>query len=227
MKRLAVLALCLCLFPYCTMTAFSEETTLTASADGAVISVSVPNAHTLTVTAPDGVTVSLDGVSGNNFSVERLSEPTIEIKTPDGMEIVKVTLNGEDITDKLVNGEYTLPPVYEDLALEVETKATGTAPAEQTTESTTEPTESSTTNSETSSTASSETESSSSKTDSSSNNTAANSNGGGTSNSENKTYPETDSPKTGDTAAVGSITLAILIGLAMIFVTMKRRDKDE
>ena len=124
MRRLAVLGLCLCLFPYCALTAFAEDTTTsTAPQNDAVISVSVPSAHTLTVTAPDGVTVTLDGVSGNNFNIDRLSEPTLAVSVPDGQEIVKIVLNGEDITDKLVNGQYKLPPVYENLALEVETKA--------------------------------------------------------------------------------------------------------
>ena len=61
------------------------------------------------------------------FTVERLSQPVIEIKLPDGQEIVKVTLNGEDITDKISNGKYTLPPVYEDKRLVIDTKPAQTA----------------------------------------------------------------------------------------------------
>ena len=204
MRRIAVLGLCLCLFPYCAMTAFAEDTTtLAATQNDAVISVSVPYAHTLTVTAPDGVTATLDGVSGNNFSVERLSEPTLAVNIPDGQEIVKIMLNGEDVTDKFVNRRYKLPPVYENLALEVETRSV------EPTTSTTEPTTSSTTDSTTSSTTTSESSSTTSD-----------------SNSQ-KTYPNNDSPNTGDAMAVGIGVPAFFLGVAFLMVLLKKRNKDE
>ena len=204
MRRIAVLGLCLCLFPYCAMTAFAEDTTtLAATQNDAVISVSVPYAHTLTVTAPDGVTATLDGVSGNNFSVERLSEPTLAVNIPDGQEIVKIMLNGEDVTDKFVNRRYKLPPVYENLALEVETRSV------EPTTSTTEPTTSSTTDSTTSSTTTSERSSTTSD-----------------SNSQ-KTYPDNDSPNTGDAMTVGIGVPAFFLGVAFLMVLLKKRNKDE
>ena len=229
MRRLAVLGLCLCLFPYCALTAFAEDTTSTAPPNDAVISVSVPSAHTLTVTAPDGVTVTLDGVSGNNFNVERLSEPTLAVNIPDGQEIFKIVLNGEDITDKLANGRYKLPPVYENLALEVETRSVEptTSTTEPTTSSTTDSTTSSTTTSESSSTTSSDT-TSSSKPDSSTSSITTSSNSGGTSNSnDNKTYPNNDSPNTGDAMAVGIGVPAFFLGVAFLMVLLKKRNKDE
>ena len=203
MRRLAVLGLCLCLFPYCALTAFAEDTTSTAPQNDAVISVSVPSAHTLTVTAPEVVTVTLDGVSGNKFSVERLSEPTLAVNIPDGQEIVKIVLNGEDVTDKFANGRYKLPPVYENLALEVETRSV------KPTTSTTEPTTSSTTDSTTSSTTTSESSSTTSD-----------------SNSQ-KTYPNNDSPNTGDAMAVGIGVPAFFLGVAFLMVLLKKRNKDE
>ena len=204
MRRIAVLGLCLCLFPYCAMTAFAEDTTtLAATQNDAVISVSVPYAHTLTVTAPDGVTATLAGVSGNNFSVERLSEPTLAVNIPDGQEIVKIMLNGEDVTDKFVNRRYKLPPVYENLALEVETRSV------EPTTSTTEPTTSSTTDSTTSSTTTSESSSTTSD-----------------SNSQ-KTYPDNDSPNTGDAMTVGIGFPAFFLGVAFLMVLLKKRNKDE
>lgn len=204
MRRIAVLGLCLCLFPYCAMTAFAEDTTtLAATQNDAVISASVPYAHTLTVTAPDGVTATLDGVSGNNFSVERLSEPTLAVNIPDGQEIVKIMLNGEDVTDKFVNRRYKLPPVYENLALEVETRSV------EPTTSTTEPTTSSTTDSTTSSTTTSESSSTTSD-----------------SNSQ-KTYPDNDSPNTGDAMTVGIGVPAFFLGVAFLMVLLKKRNKDE
>ena len=230
MKRIAVLGLCLCLFPYCAMTAFAEDTA--PPNNNAVIEVSVPSEHTLTVIAPDGVTVFLNGKSGNTFNVERLSEPTIEVKTPDGQEIVKVVLNGEDITDKLVGGQYKLPPVYENLTLEVETKAASeptTSTTEPTTSSSTDST-SSTTTSESSSTTSSDsskTDSSSSKTDSSASSTTTSSNGGTSNSDTNKTYPNNDSPNTGDVMAVSIGVPAFFLGVAFLMVLLKKRDKDE
>ena len=204
MRRLAVLGLCLCLFPYCAMTAFAENTiTSTAPQNDAVISVSVPSAHTLTVTVPDGVTVTLDGVAGNNFSIDRLSEPTLAVNIPDGQEIVKIMLNGEDVTDKFVNRRYKLPPVYENLALEVETRSV------EPTTSTTEPTTSSTTDSTTSSTTTSESSSTTSD-----------------SNSQ-KTYPDNDSPNTGDAMTVGIGVPAFFLGVAFLMVLLKKRNKDE
>lgn len=199
MRRLAVLGLCLCLFPYCALTAFAEDTTSTAPQNDAVISVSVPSAHTLTVTAPEVVTVTIDGVSGNKFSVERLSEPTLAVNIPDGQEIVKIVLNGEDVTDKFANGRYKLPPVYENLALEVETRSV--EPTTSTTEPTTSNTTSSTTTSESSSTTSD-------------------------SNSQ-KTYPNNDSPNTGDAMAVGIGVPAFFLGVAFLMVLLKKRNKDE
>ena len=185
-------------------TAFAEDTTtLAATQNDAVISVSVPYAHTLTVTAPDGVTATLDGVSGNNFSVERLSEPTLAVNIPDGQEIVKIMLNGEDVTDKFVNRRYKLPPVYENLALEVETRSV------EPTTSTTEPTTSSTTDSTTSSTTTSESSSTTSD-----------------SNSQ-KTYPDNDSPNTGDAMTVGIGVPAFFLGVAFLMVLLKKRNKDE
>lgn len=199
--------------------------------NNAVIEVSVPFEHTLTVTAPDGVTVTLDGVSGNNFSVERLSEPTLVVSVPDGQEIVKIVLNGEDVTDKFANGRYKMPPVYENLALEVETRSVEptTSTIEPTTSSTTDSTTSSTTTSESSSTTSSDT-TSSSKPDSSTSSTtpSTTSSSGGTSNSNTqKTYPNNDSPNTGDAMAVGIGVPAFFLGVAFLMVLLKKRNKDE
>lgn len=228
MKRLAVLGLCLCIFPYCGMTAFAEDTTSTAPKNDAVISVSVPSAHTLTVTAPDGVTVTLDGVSGNIFSIDRLSEPTLAVNIPDGQEIVKIVLNGENVTDKFANGRYKLPPVYENLALEVETRSVEptTSTTEPTTSSTTDSTTSSTTTSESSSTTSSDT-TSSSKPDSSTSSTTTSSDGGTSNSNTQKTYPNNGSPNTGDAMAVGIGVPAFFLGVAFLMVLLKKRNKDE
>ena len=227
MKRLAAALMCLCLFSYCPIIANAEET---SSADGAVISVTVPESHTLTVEAPDNVEVLVNGNKGAVFNIERLSEPTIEIKAHDDEEIVKVTLNGENISDKLVNGQYKLPPVYENLTLEVETKAQETTPTEPTTQSTTDSDTSSTTTSESSSTTSSDsskTDNSSSKTDSSASSTTTSSNGGTSNSNDNKTYPNNDSPNTGDIMTVSIGIPAFFLGVAFLMVLLKKRNNED
>ena len=145
----------------------------------------------------------------------------------------QILWNGEDVTDKFANCRYKLPPVYENLALKVETKAAA-EPTTSTTEpttSTTEPTTSSSTDSTSSTTtseSSSTTSSDSSKTDSSASSTTTSSNSGGTSNSnDNKTYPNNDSPNTGDAMAVGIGAPAFFLGVAFLMVLLKKRNKDE
>ncbi|MCH5299935.1 MAG: hypothetical protein J1E56_01350 [Ruminococcus sp.] len=123
MKKIAIIMLCFCLLPFCSLTVFAENSTESDFSNSAVISVIVPESHNLEVSAPDGISVYLDGEENDKFDIPRLSEPTFEIRSKNGEIISKVILNGDDITDKLVNGQYKLPPVYENLFLTVETKA--------------------------------------------------------------------------------------------------------
>lgn len=122
MKKIAIILLCFCLLPFCSLTAFAENSTESDSSNSAVISVIVPESHSLEVSAPDGISVYLDGEENDKFDIPRLSETTFEIRSKNGEIISKVILNGDDITDKLVNGQYKLPPFYENLFLTVETK---------------------------------------------------------------------------------------------------------
>ena len=106
----------------CVKVTLISDNNLEVRTENAAITTTVPNDHTINVTAMGNAEIRINGDKGSTFSVERLSEPTLEIKIPDGEELVKAVLNGEDITDKLANGKYTLPPVYENIKLEVETK---------------------------------------------------------------------------------------------------------
>ena len=116
MKKLTALLLCVLLMFVCSVTVYAETVG---------IDTSVPNTHKITVTVSGNADVTLNGQPGEVFEVERLSEPVLAISAKDGETIVKVTLNGEDITDKLADGKYQLAPVYEDLTLDivVETEA--------------------------------------------------------------------------------------------------------
>lgn len=116
MKKLTALLLCVLLMFVCSVTVYAETVG---------IDTSVPDTHKITVTVSGNANVTLNGQPGEVFEVERLSEPVLAISAKDGETIVKVTLNGEDITDKLADGKYQLAPVYEDLTLDivVETEA--------------------------------------------------------------------------------------------------------
>lgn len=80
-----------------------------------------PASYTITVTA-DGADVFCNGQSGKQFTIDRLSEPTLLIRSVSGKEITQVLLNGEDVTNQVKGGYYTLEPIYENKVLTVVTK---------------------------------------------------------------------------------------------------------
>ena len=128
MKKAAATLLCICLIAVFPLTAFAQTT---EGDNTSVIKTVVPSKHEISVSA-DGAEVIINGKSATDFEIDRLSEPTITFKPESGKRIRQVLLNGEDITDKITDGSYTLPPVYEDLVIAVTT--------EDYTEPTTEPT---------------------------------------------------------------------------------------
>lgn len=132
MKKIAVFLLCLSMLSASALTAYAEEPN-TAPGE-ATIGTVVPDSHKITIKVTGNANVTVGGKEGSEFEVERLSEPVIEIKAKDGEKITKVTLNGEDITDKLVDGKLTLDPIYEDKALDikVETEKLPKAPENNT-----------------------------------------------------------------------------------------------
>lgn len=121
MRKAAVFALMLCLLPCFATTAHAEDS---ASPDTyAVIHLSVPSIHTLTVHCPEDVTILVNGQGGGaNYEIDRLSEPEIDILIPDGMVVAAVTANGKDITSAVSDSKLKLEPVYEDIALDIVTK---------------------------------------------------------------------------------------------------------
>ena len=115
MKKLIVCLLCISMLSALPVSA--EE----SHENEAVISVSVPSFHVVTVEITGNAVVSIGEETGDNFQVERLSEPVLEVTVPKDEILVKAELNGEDILDKLESGKYQLPPVYENLTVEIET----------------------------------------------------------------------------------------------------------
>ena len=127
MKKLTALLLCFLLLCTGTLTAFAaepeDEVTTT------VISVTVPNSHKITVTA-ENAKVFYEGVSGEEFIVERLSEPRLLIRAESGKVIKSVMINGEDVTEELHGGYLDLEAVYEDKVIAVTTEDEPVAPKE-------------------------------------------------------------------------------------------------
>ena len=127
MKRLTALLLCFLLLCTCSVTAFAAEPE--AEETNTVISVTVPDSHKIAVTA-DSARVFYEGVSGEEFIVERLSEPRLLIRAESGKVIKSVMINGEDVTEELHGGYLDLDAVYEDKEITVTTEDEPVAPKE-------------------------------------------------------------------------------------------------
>ena len=111
MKKITALLLCILLLCMCSATAFAKEPD--DEITDTEISASVPDTHKISITA-DGTEVFYEGISGEEFVVERLSKPRLLIRAESGKEINSVTLNGTDVTDLLYGGYLELDPVYQD-----------------------------------------------------------------------------------------------------------------
>ena len=119
MKKLTALLLCFLLLCTCSVTAFAAEPE--AEETNTVISVTVPDSHKITVTA-ENAKVFYEGVSGEEFIVERLNEPRLLIRAESGKVIKSVMMNGEDVTEELHGGYLDLAPIYEDKVITVTTE---------------------------------------------------------------------------------------------------------
>ena len=115
MRKITALLLCVLLMTVCSVTAFAETVG---------IDTVVPDSHTVMINVTGDASATLDGKEGSTFTVERLGEPVLRFIPADGKLITKVTLNGEDITDKLVDGAYTLSSVYKDKILNIQAETT-------------------------------------------------------------------------------------------------------
>ena len=116
MKKITALLLCFLLLCTCSVIAFAEEPE--SEETNTVISVAVPDSHKITVTA-ENAKVFYEGVSGEEFIVERLSEPRLLIRAESGKVIKSVMINGEDVTEELHGGYLDLDVVYEDKVITV------------------------------------------------------------------------------------------------------------
>lgn len=117
MKRVVSFLFVLCLLCCSAISVSAAE----GNADKTVITASVPSSHKITVTAANA-TVYIDGQSGTEFSVARLSEPKVLIVPDSNYAVKKITLNGEDVTSQLKGGYLKLGKVYEEKILTVDTE---------------------------------------------------------------------------------------------------------
>ena len=130
-KKLTVLLCALALLCSFCLPVFADNNESTVT-----ITATVPSTHTITVKQADGAAVTCNGKSGTTFTVERLSQPQLLVRPDSGRVLTRVLVNGADVTASVQDGSYTLPAVYEDLTLQVETDAapqTTTPPAQATT----------------------------------------------------------------------------------------------
>ena len=119
MKKITALLLCFLLLCTYSVTAFAAEPE--AEETNTVISVTVPDSHKITVTA-ENAKVFYEGVSGEEFTVGRLSQPRLLIRAESGKVIKTVMLNNVDVTALLHGGYLDLAPVYEDKVITVTTE---------------------------------------------------------------------------------------------------------
>ena len=125
MKKITALLLCFLLLCTCSVTAFAAEPE--AEETNTVISVTVPDSHKITVTA-ENAKVFYEGVSGEEFTVERLSTPRLLIRAESGKVIKTVMLNDVDVTAELHGGYLDLVPIYEDKVITVTAEDEPVAP---------------------------------------------------------------------------------------------------
>ena len=109
-----------------TITVWAAEQGLSESQS--TISTTVPDSHNIRVEREHANVVfeeeesrDEEGIS-DNFTVDRFSEPKIQITPEKGWKIKRILLNDQDVTEQLKDGVLTLSPVYEDQQLVIETE---------------------------------------------------------------------------------------------------------
>lgn len=105
---------------------YGLSTTIEATADDKAggsteITTQVPESHVIMVEQKNAE-VFVNGEMAKKIVAERLSTPEILIRAESGYRIDKVTIDGNDITAKVVGGYYTFAPVHDNQVLKIKTK---------------------------------------------------------------------------------------------------------
>ena len=133
MKRLTAILMGVCVLLSCQGVARAADSTA-GSDSQSVISTTVPDEHKVEIVGDHAYVVfgeeTEEEEEGNEreageekiYPVKRFSEPQFQICAEDGWKVTKVLLNGNDVTDQVKEGVITLPSVYEDQILTLETE---------------------------------------------------------------------------------------------------------
>lgn len=119
MKKFLSLALCFLLCFSMTFCAFAAPTpTESATGGEMVLETEVPTNHKITITYNDGGYVLVDGAlipSGSSLTVPRLDPLRLDVITKLDTHLEQVTVNGKDMTDRVINGQLTFDNVHTDM----------------------------------------------------------------------------------------------------------------
>ena len=129
MKKAAIILMGICLCLSIPVAAEAAQTGTSSVTQQSTINTTVPDTHMVTIRS-EHAQVSYQHEEGDDeetqetvtYAVERFSSPQFQIQPKKGWKITAVLVNGENVTDQLKDGMLTLPDVYEDQQIVVETE---------------------------------------------------------------------------------------------------------
>lgn len=129
MKKAAIILMGICLCLSIPVAAEAAQTGTSSVTQQSTINTTVPDTHMVTIRS-EHAQVSYQHEEGDDeetqetvtYAVERFSSPQFQIQPKKGWKITAVLVNGENVTDQLKDGMLTLPEVYEDQQIVVETE---------------------------------------------------------------------------------------------------------
>ena len=129
MKKAAIILMWICLCLSIPVAAEAAQTGTSSVTQQSTINTTVPDTHMVTIRS-EHAQVSYQHEESDDeetqetvtYAVERFSSPQFQIQPKKGWKITAVLVNGEDVTDQLKDGMLTLPEVYEDQQIVVETE---------------------------------------------------------------------------------------------------------
>ena len=129
MKKAAIILMGICLCLSIPVAAEAAQTGISSVTQQSTINTTVPDTHMVTIRS-EHAQVSYQHEEGDDeetqetvtYAVERFSSPQFQIQPKKGWKITAVLVNGENVTDQLKDGMLTLPEVYEDQQIVVETE---------------------------------------------------------------------------------------------------------
>ena len=129
MKKAASILLGICLCLSIPVAAEAAQTGTSSVTQQSTINTTVPDTHMVTIRSEHAQVIYQHEEGDDDetqetvtYAVERFSSPQFLIQARKGWKITAVLVNGEDVTDQLKDGMLTLPEVYEDQLLVVETE---------------------------------------------------------------------------------------------------------